>query len=851
MINRIFSAKKIRNAITAFFVLTGGFIPLQASINSVVLTPAAPTIVKGQAYYLAGVQYDFRVQVIDPDADGNLTHYTTVTCAIPLNGVTTVTLTWTASTDAFTATSAGSSVLTSSTRTGTQNLDLHFIITFAYDIDDAVAPPGIGSAPASRTITATANCSSGSPVTLSHSLLSSYGFCSQIRVYNLAQSGDAADGMINPYYSAGTFNVTGTLVYNITGVDASDAIQGTVGTVSLYDDVADDFPATVNNTSCTDVSNDTALSISVPYTYFNGQTLRAYYWRCSVAMTGLGGATWCQNSLPLANNRVLVTGMTVDLGGGRDTGNTHWKSLLVPGTRFTINAQMHNGGGNMSGDTTFYINYNGAPDDTTEFSVTIPHGSNSASVIIPGGSIPAVTSGTTVSYAYYVVRITGSSYGTQNETGSYPLTIATTPNRIVDSTLYPGAYYTAQGVFWENGDPPPTTTQSVQSVLLSADNVTLYWTPVNPAITSGDEGDFYEYRVYFREQGSGLSWSQWDGDQDAALRGLTANPSPVPGTDATNHFLAGIKYTNITNLKIFTNYEYYLVVVDLFGTESPVTDSAGLAAPPAAYSTFLTTPYALEASVTDGITSYANSEFSTVYTDRPLRETNIRVTLKIVTTADSQPDSVKVWFTNDPTTNIVNTSTTPATANTSAFADPYYLESAAAVKSSANTWVAYLPTTSPVIKQSGTTPVRFVVETTLKSVSSFSDYDISGESPADPNDMPWAFAITKKPAFTPWPTRVLNNVIDRDHPAAYPSFYLTDDAQVTIRIYDIKGRPVFTLLDGALRYGGQNIKEDGWTGINKARRNVGVGLYYMHIKAKRVSDGKVIIDTFEKVVVAR
>ncbi len=851
MINRIFSAKKIRSAITAFFILAGGFIPLQATINSVVLTPAAPTIVKGQAYYLAGVQYDFRVQVIDPDADGNLTHYTNVTCAVPLNATTTVTLTWTAVTDAFAATSAGSSVITSSTRSGTQNLDLHFIITFAYDIDDAVAPPGIGSAPASRTITATATCATSN---MSATSIANYGFCDQIRVYNLAQNGDAADGMINPYYSAGTFNITGTLVYNVTGVDASDVIQGIVGTVTLYEDQDNDFPATVTDTTYTDGSTDTAVALNVPYTYFNGQSLRTYYWRCSVAMTGLGGATWCQNSLPLVNNRILVTNMTVDLGGGRDAGNTHWKSLLVPGTRFTLTAQMHNGAGTMSGDTTFYINYNGAPDNSTEFAVTIPNGGNSASAIIPTGSIPAVTAGTTGTYVYYVVRITGSSYGTQTETGSYPLTIATTPNRIVDNVTYAGSYYTAQSLFWENGDPPPTTTQSVGSVLLSADNVTLYWTPVNPALTSGDEGDFYEYRVYFREQGSGLSWSQWDGDQDSALRGLTANPSPVPGTDATNHFLAGTKYTNITNLKIFTSYEYYLVVVDLFGNESPVTDSAGAAAPPAAYSTFLTTPYALEASVTDGITTYDNTVFVSTpgdYANRPLRETNIRVTLKIVTTADSQPDSVKVWFTNDPTTNIVNTSTTPATANTSAFADPYYLESVSAVKSSANTWVAYLPTTSPVIKQSGTTPVRFVVETTLKSVSSFSDYDISGESPADPNDMPWAFAITKKPTFTPWPTRVLNNVIDRDHPAAYPSFYLTDDAQVTIRIYDIKGRPVFTLLDGALRYGGQNIKEDGWTGINKARRNVGVGLYYMHIKARRVSDGKVIIDTFEKVVVAR
>ncbi|HOF14165.1 MAG TPA: hypothetical protein PLN01_07570, partial [Spirochaetota bacterium] len=68
---------------------------------------------------------------------------------------------------------------------------------------------------------------------------------------------------------------------------------------------------------------------------------------------------------------------------------------------------------------------------------------------------------------------------------------------------------------------------------------------------------------------------------------------------------------------------------------------------------------------------------------------------------------------------------------------------------------------------------------------------------------------------------------------------------------DIKGRAVVKLLDKAFRKGGQNIKEGGWNGDNKAGNKLGVGLYYVHIRAKRVSDGKVILNSFQKVVIAK
>ena len=157
--------------------------------------------------------------------------------------------------------------------------------------------------------------------------------------------------------------------------------------------------------------------------------------------------------------------------------------------------------------------------------------------------------------------------------------------------------------------------------------------------------------------------------------------------------------------------------------------------------------------------------------------------------------------------------------------------------------------------------LRFILETKKSGITAYadhdSDYDVTEDpnSPffiaADPNDYEWTFNISKATTFTPWPTRILNNVITDRNPLAYPSFYLTDDAYVTIKAYDIKGRAMATLLDSAFRKGGQNIKEGGWGGTNRSGKKLGPGLYYLNIKAKRASDGRTILNENEKVVVAR
>jgi hypothetical protein len=174
----------------------------------------------------------------------------------------------------------------------------------------------------------------------------------------------------------------------------------------------------------------------------------------------------------------------------------------------------------------------------------------------------------------------------------------------------------------------------------------------------------------------------------------------------------------------------------------------------------------------------------------------------------------------------------------------------AATRTTSTGWVSYIPDTNPLITLG--TDVRFILETVKSGVASYSDSDSDTEAPpGNPNDLEYSFTVAMQPQFTPWPTRILNNVITNKNPLCYPAYYLTDDALVTITVYDIKGRAVVKLLDKAFRKGGQNIKEGGWNGDNKAGNKLGVGLYYVHIRAKRVSDGKVILNSFQKVVIAK
>jgi len=169
-------------------------------------------------------------------------------------------------------------------------------------------------------------------------------------------------------------------------------------------------------------------------------------------------------------------------------------------------------------------------------------------------------------------------------------------------------------------------------------------------------------------------------------------------------------------------------------------------------------------------------------------------------------------------------------------------------KTTPNTWKGQIPSTNPLITLG--TSARFIIETIYNGAPSYTDVEQETVPPGDHQSHEWRFSITEIPDFTPWPVKILNNVITKKNPAAYPAYYLTADAYVSIMVYDIKGRPISTLLEHSFRKSGRNIKENGWRGTNKKGSKVAPGLYYIRIKAESVSNGNTLINEVKKVVVS-
>jgi len=512
---------------------------------------------------------------------------------------------------------------------------------------------------------------------------------------------------------------------------------------------------------------------------------------------------------------------------GTDNLPVYYRGYGLPGTLVEITADMNNGswGAPMYGDVQFTVSYTDGANTGT-FKVTMPSGSYTAVTTLPfdagsGFNNGWITAGTTEAWTYSITAVTGD---------------------------YAGALSSAVSgsINWDRNDPPyvpGTPAISVNQVVISATSVTLYWTPYS-TVSTGVDQDFYEYLIYYREENTS-SFKQWNSSHDSTLGGISNNPAATPTSDTTRHFdINGWKYTTIPNLKLFTGYEYYITAVDVFGNEISETD----AGPAAGLRQIRTLPLQIEALITDGITTHTDFTDLTNPALRTLREANTRVDIYTVSSV-TQPDECIIWFarTLAPAADTDNMVTPLSTINTAMGAD---LDSVAAVRIGPNIWSAYLPTIPSdgknVIIENGNS-VRFIVELKNRGISTFVDKD-SGD---DANNSEWTYAIGTPVKFKPWPVRILNNVITDKNPKAYPSYYLSEDAYVSIKIYDIKGRPLNVLLDKAFRRGGLNIKENGWVGNNKSGRKLGVGLYYVHIKAESASSGKTILDTFKKVVMSR
>ncbi len=521
---------------------------------------------------------------------------------------------------------------------------------------------------------------------------------------------------------------------------------------------------------------------------------------------------------------------------GGDFIAAYYRGYGLPGTLIEITADMNNGswGAPMYGDVMFTISYTDGTNTGT-FTANIQSGSFTATTEIPYNFSTAwLASGTTAAWTYRATSATGDYVANSG----LPASIVSSASQVIN---------------WDRNDPPyapGTPAITVNQLVITATSFTIYWTPYSTVPTGMDQ-DFYEYRIYYREEDTS-TFKQWNSSNDSTLGGLGNNPSTTPVSDPARHFNGnGWKYTTIPNLKLFTGYEYYITAVDVFGNEISVTDAG-----PAAGSRLVrTSPLQIEAEISDGITKYTDFSNLSDPSLRTLREANTRVDIYTVS-AVTQPDECYIWFTttnapsadiDDIITPLLKPNVEPYTPGTTAFSNGANLSSVKANRTGPNVWTAYIPTLPSNGKNkivANGNSVRFIVELKNRGISTFVDKD-SGTSA---NDAEWTYAIGTPVKVTPWPVRILNNVITDSNPRAYPSYYLSEDGYVTIRVYDVKGRPVAVLLESALRRGGQNIKEEGWTGSNKSGQKLGIGLYYIHVSAKSVSSGKIILDTYKKVV---
>lgn len=505
---------------------------------------------------------------------------------------------------------------------------------------------------------------------------------------------------------------------------------------------------------------------------------------------------------------------------GANNSSEYYRAYGQSGTLIELTAQMNiSGWTHMYGPVTFTVSFSNG-SDTASFDVTIPSGQNRVKALVPYSDASGfpdlfIASGQTIPFVYTVTAVSGQH-----------------ADSLVSSV--------SQTIYWDRNDPPqsgafPPANETEISLSLTTKSARIMWSPLATSTSGGYyNADFYEYRIRFREFSEEVQnpWRIWNSSNDPTLRGTAFNPPAYPSDNPAYHFSGGMKYTVIPRLSLFTRYDFYISAVDVFGNESPA---------PAEYFEMMTQPYSVEASISDGRVKYDDFTNLNDPSLRPVTESNIKVDLNIVST-DVSPDEVRVWYTAQGDAldiigadNRVNEGEFPENS----------LYSVGAVATNQNSWTAYLSSDTNAITDGST--VRFVVETITGGASTFSDADISD---LDPNNNEWNFVVRNLHTFNPQPVRILNNVLTDSNPLAYPSYYLTEDAYVTITVHDVKGRRVSTILEKAFRRAGQNIKEKGWNGSNRAGRKLGVGLYYIKIKAKN-SKGKTILSEVKKVVVAK
>lgn len=708
-------------------------------------------------------------------------------------------------TGSHTATVAGGGVATAefTDNTGGGDAWTDFTVEFTYTPDWTITEAGV----AGRNISATAESDlfTGTDVA-SPDVPLNYGVCSSVKVI-LEQDGEAADGLVNPWH--GAFYITGGIVYNIASINDIAHVAApnlvfpagditTIGNLSYQHSVGPDGNALIPNTGAGAELEYVITPDLLAGTGIADNGIGVFTWVVPIEIVGIPANNYVSN-LTLICDKIEIIGIEFQNGGGY-SGNApeYNRNIYTSGTQIRVQTRMQylanrpvENDAAIDADITVSYSY---PDSGLRTTVLNYTGATDGGagwsewVEITNPTSGDAPSGTTLPFnGYEVSEITGTG-GHLGGAGQNAV------GRIVQDSFTPPAIY------WDNADPPGSNAGMFTSwVGTSAlvDSISLEWDPIAADLASAaEDADFESYRIYFKTDSS-TTWNMVDETTLPALGNIDTNT-----------------YT-ITGLQSLTTYDYYLSVVDVFGNETLSGNRSHDGTPGDPYASVQTVAFSLDVKISDGITSYDNAHITTTVDplNTILAHSALRVEVEIV--GATQPDEINVLF---------------GAADPSEEQEPFS-------KTAINKWVAHISSDYLTDGQD----YVFRVETILSGTPR--------EYPEAPDS--WVFRIEDTIKTTPWPTRILNNVITRDNPRAYPAYYLTDDAHVTITVYDVKGREIAKILDNAYRPSGQNIREQGWAGTNRAGRKLGVGLYYVHIKAERASDGRVIINEFKKVVISR
>lgn len=802
--------KKLYRHFIVLSIFFFSVIPAKGAITSVVLTPESPTTMStGLGYYLAGNTYVFTVNVIDPaatawaditDVNISLNNSTNITAAIAPSGPGAQTI----------ASSTGPIIVTASIgATDTwNNFTVTFNVTIRWNTAESVWAAG-------RLIRASATSSN----TLNNDRNVSYGVCSSVRALNLAMTGEAADGRTTRYHQS--FDVTADeIVYNIPGAtnndevrDRADSADAEIGIIELR------INGGVVTGSTNDGDDTDGINIDVPSTFYVADDTAARAVAFLVNMTTAGGPVTISNPASIRFNSIRVTDITFFGGEGIDNEpSASYRCTNVSGTQVSITADMVGGNGPMIGNT--YIQLRDSLGNIT--TVTIANGQNTGTAVVntttPNDYAATIGTNNTQTVTYIIYNVYGGSHCSPAGFGQYANDTSRITNTDGTHTIY-----------WDNIDPPGNntpsfTTQPSKRHDTTAIDLNIYW---NALTATAADADFDTYKIYYREENT-ETWTIIDRN--------TSDYTNL-GTITTNSI-------RISGLKPLTSYEYIISAVDIFGNEVADANRIKSSPNPATLASSVTI------TITDSITIYEDSSFDgdpNPATTHRLRKSAIRADFIIVTSGTIPTKVEMILADNEGDTRNDPTDSAPNDISQMSSSLVYSIECR---NTGPNQWTGFIPSEHPLmVVDRG---IRFILKITYNNGIAYIDHDAETESPIGlPQDNEWRFYVYMEPKFKPWPTRILNNVITDKNPVAYPAYYLTDDAYVTITAYDIKGRVVSVLLEDAFRKTGQNIKEKGWKGTNKYNKKLGVGLYYIRFKAKRASDGKVILDKFKKVVMAR